>query len=213
MRNLCLLVADRHELMRQGLRALFRDSREFTVIGEALDGVAAIKRIEQDLPDVALVDLNLPAMNGLEVASYVAQHHLKTKVIVFSVHDDTIYALRALQAGARGYLLKDSDAEEIFFAVRQVGEGKLYVNPLFSNVLLDALLHPGEHPLPPGDGLTLREHQVLQMIAEGETNAQIALKLTISRRTVETHRANLMRKLCARSQAELMRLAITRGLV
>lgn len=213
MKNLRLLLADSHNLIRQCLCALLEAIPEFTIVGEAADGVSAVNLIEQELPDIALVDLNLPNMNGLDVIVSITQRAIKTDIIILSIHDDTVYALRALKNGARGYLLKDSELEEIVHAIRQVGDGKLYLNPLFANQVLDAWLRPADPPKPIESGLTLRERQVLQMISEGATNTKIATKLVISKRTVETHRANLMRKLNVKSQVELVRVAITRGIV
>lgn len=213
MKNLRLLLADSHNLMRQGLRALLDPFSEFAIVGEATDGITALGLIESLLPDIALVDLNLPSLSGLDLVAHITRQGIKTHVIIFSTHDDVIYAMRALKSGARGYLLKDSELEEIVDAFYQVGDGKLYLNPLFSNQVLDVWLHPADHLQPSENHLTLRERQVLQLIAEGSTNAKIAAQLCISKRTVETHRANLMRKLNVKSQAELVRVAITYGLV
>jgi two-component system, NarL family, response regulator NreC len=212
MEQLRLVLADSHNLMRQGLRALLETFPEFTIVGEVANGVAAVDLIECETPDVALIDFNLPDLNGLDVITQVKNRAIKTSIIIFSIHDDVVYARRALERGARSYLLKDSELEEIVYAIHRVAEGKLYLNPLFSNSVLDAMLHPNDY-LASQDGLTIRERQVLQMISDGVTNARIAALLVISKRTVETHRANVMRKLNVKSQAELVRVAIQQGLV
>jgi two-component system response regulator NreC len=173
----------------------------------------AVEIIERERPDVALMDIMMPNLNGLDATQQIKQRGIITRVIILSMHANSTYAVRALKSGAVGYLLKDADQEEIIEAIQIIMQGQRYITPHLSGKVLDALLMPNEHSADPVSQLTVRERQVLQMVAEGNTNNEIADKLVLSPRTVEVHRSRLMSKLEINSQAELVRFAIQHGLI
>ncbi len=208
-----IILADDHTIVRQGIRSLLEAIPEFEVIAEASDGIQAVELIGQEMPDIALMDIMMPNLNGLDATKQIVQRKLPTKIIILSMHANSAYAVRALRNGALGYVLKDADQNEIVAAIQAVMQDRRYISPQFSDEVISALITTGEQPEDLYEELTLRERQVLQMIAEGNTNKTIAEKLVLSTRTVEVHRANLMTKLKISSQAELVRFAIQRGLV
>jgi two-component system response regulator NreC len=212
MEDTRILLADDHTIVRQGLRLMLETHPGFRVIAEASDGIEAVDMIKQEKPDVVLMDIMMPNLNGLDATRQVMLSKTNTKIVILSMHANSTYAIRALKNGAVGYLHKDADEEEIFHVIERVMQGQLYIPPQLSGEILDALLQPNDS----GDAfdkLTARERQVLQMVAEGNTNNHIAEKLEISTRTVEVHRAKLMAKLKINSQAKLVRFAIQKGLV
>jgi two-component system response regulator NreC len=213
IRRIRILLADDHTLVRQGIRALLEAYQGFNVIAEATDGIQAVEIIERERPDVVLMDIMMPNLNGLDATKLVMQRKINTKIIILSMHANSTYAVRALKSGAVGYLLKDADQEEIVEAIQNVMQGQRYIAPQLSDKILDALLLPDESAGDPLNQLTARERQVLQMVAEGNTNHEIAEKLFLSTRTVEVHRSRLMGKLDINSQAELIRFAIQYGLI
>ena len=213
MKPIRILLADDHTLVRQGIRSLLEGQVGFVVIGEATDGIEAVDLIERENPDVALMDIMMPNLNGLDATKQVTQLKIATKIIILSMHANSTYAVRALKSGAAGYLLKDADQEEIFSAIQMVVRGQRYITPQLSGKILDALLQPEEHAGDPLSMLTVRERQVLQMVAEGNTNNEIAEKLVLSPRTIEVHRARLMAKLEINSQVDLVRFAIQHGVI
>ncbi|MBM3150773.1 MAG: response regulator transcription factor [Chloroflexi bacterium] len=213
MKTIRVLLADDHRLVRQGLRALLEARPGFIVVGEVADGAEAVELAEKEQPDVVLMDISMPNLNGLEATRQITQRKIETRIVILSMHASSSYAVRALKCGASGYILKDADQEEIIQAIQAVMQGRRYLSPAISNQVLEALLNPKDGSDDPYNALTTRERQVLQMIAEGNTNAAIAEKLFLSPRTVEVHRANMMHKLNIKSQAELVRFAIQRGLV
>jgi DNA-binding NarL/FixJ family response regulator len=199
--------------VRQGIRSLLESHPGFTVIGEVSDGAEAVEMADKQRPEVVLMDISMPNLNGLDATRQISERKLGTRVIILSMHNSSSYAVRALKSGADGYILKDADQEEIIQAIQTVMQGRRYLSPAISNQVLDVLLNPRNGSEDPFNSLTNRERQVLQMIAEGNTNAAVAEKLFLSPRTVEVHRANMMHKLNIKSQAELVRFAIQRGLV
>lgn len=213
MTPITILLADDHKLVRQGIRSLLESNPDFLVIAEVADGLEAVEIIEKRAPDIALMDVMMPNLNGLDAARIISQRKLATKVVILSMHANTTYAVRALRNGAVGYVLKDSDLSEIQEAIYAAHEGRPYLSPQLSANVLNSLLQFPDKADDDYSRLTVRERQVLQMIAEGMTNAAIAEKLVLSTRTVEAHRANLMRKLNINSHAELVRFAIQQGLV
>jgi two-component system, NarL family, response regulator NreC len=213
MSTITILLADDHRLVRQGIRSLLEGNPDFEVIGEVSDGLQALDAIEKNEPDVVLMDVMMPNLNGLDAARILSRRKVRTKVIMLSMYANSTYAVRALKSGAVGYVLKDSDLSEIEQAIYAAHEGRPYLSPQLSADVLNALVQYPDKADDDYAKLTVRERQVLQMIAEGMTNAAIAEKLVISTRTVEAHRANLMHKLNINSQAELVRFAVQQGLV
>ena len=213
MTHIKIILADDHKLVRQGLRSLLETQPGFEVIGEADDGQEALKLIETLSPDIALLDVMMPNMNGIETSKLVHQRGLKTRIIFLSMHANATYAVRALQSGALAYVLKDSDFQEILQAIENVMEGRRYLSAAIADEVFEMLLHADTGKDGSLDMLSPREREVLQLIAEGNTNAVIAEKLTLSVRTVESHRLNLMKKLRINSHADLVKFAIHQGLI
>ena len=212
MNNIRILLADDHTLVRQGVRALLDAHHGFSVIAEVSDGLEAVEMIEKEAPDVVLMDISMPNLNGLDATRQIMQGKTHPKIVILSMHANSTYAVRALKNGAVGYLLKDADAEEIVQVIEAVMQGQRYITPRLSGKLLEELLSPTD-PEDTFNKLTSRECQVLQMVAEGKTNNEIAQIIALSSRTVEVHRAKLMAKLKINNQAELVRYAIQRGMV
>ncbi len=208
-----IVLVDDHKLVRQGLRSLLESHPGFEVVGEASDGNAAIQLIEELSPDIAFMDVMMPSLNGIEAAKIAQQRGLKTKLIFLSMHTNSTYVVRSLQSGAMGYLLKDSDFSEILQAIQNAMEGKRYLSSSIANEVLEVLINADPGRSESLDVLSIREREVLQNIAEGNSNAAIAQKLAISVRTIESHRAHIMTKMRFHSQADLVRYAIQLGLI
>jgi two-component system, NarL family, response regulator NreC len=208
-----ILLADDHKLVRQGVRSLLALDARFQVVGEANDGQEALKMMETLLPEIAIMDVMMPNLNGIETARLAQQRGLKTRIIFLSMHTNATYAVRALQSGALGYVLKESDFSEIQRAIEHALEGKHYLSAAIADEVLEMLLQADKGKNDSLDVLSAREREVLQLIAEGNTNAAIAEKLFISVRTVEAHRAHIMSKLRLTSHADLVKFAINHGLV
>lgn len=212
-----IIIAEDHHLVRQGLRALLAAEPDLQIVGEAENGSQALRLAEQQLPEVMIVDLMMPGLNGLEVARSVGQRALPIKVIVLSMYDNEAYVAEALSSGAAAYVLKQSSAADLVEAVRMVMAGRRYLSPLLSERALEAYTQYIQQVKDSSqnlyDALTPREREVLHLAAEGYTNAKIAQRLAISSRTVEVHRANMMRKLGLRNQTDLIRFAIQRGIL
>ncbi|HZY87141.1 MAG TPA: response regulator transcription factor [Gemmataceae bacterium] len=207
-----LLLADDHQMVRQGLRALLARETDLRLVGEAAEGLEAVRLAERLRPDVLVLDLMMPGLNGLDVARQVARRAPETRVVILSMHAHEAYVLEALLAGAAGYVLKESSSDELVKAIRAVTAGQHYLSPPLSEEALGVYSRKtGSLPPDPYHTLTAREREVLQLTAEGHSGADIAERLYISPRTVETHRANLMRKLKVRNQKELIRYALQRG--
>jgi DNA-binding NarL/FixJ family response regulator len=211
---LTLLLADDHQIVRQGLRAILNNVADFRLVGEAADGPEAVRLAERLEPDVLLLDLMLPGLNGLEVARHLTRRPSRTRILILSMHANEAYVFEALRAGATGYVVKDSSADELVQAIRKTAQGVRYLSRSISETALSAYIEMAEgEPLDPIKTLTFREREVLQMTVEGHSAAEIAQRLFISRRTVETHRANMMRKLGVRNQRELTRCAVQNGIL
>ncbi len=212
--SVSILLADDHTILRQGLRALLSAEPDFNIVGEASDGLEAIKLAERLKPDVLVLDLMMPGLNGLEVTRQIRQRFPKTRVVILSMHAKEAYVLEALKNGANAYVLKDSQAMELVRAVREVITGRRYLSPPLSERAIEAYVQKTQtNNLDVYDTLTGREREVLQLAAEGNSNAEIGAKLSISPRTVEIHRANMMRKLNLHSQTDLIRFALQRGIL
>ncbi|MDO9303049.1 MAG: response regulator transcription factor [Anaerolineales bacterium] len=208
-----IILADDHKIVRQGMRSLLESHPGFEVIGEASDGEEALKLMESLSPDIAFMDVMMPNLNGIEAAKIARQRGLKTKLIFLSMHANSTYAVRALQSGALAYLLKDSDFTEILQAIQNVMEGRRYLSAAIADEVFETLLHVNVDKNDTLEVLSMREREILQLIAEGNTNVVIAEKLTLSVRTVEAHRAHIMTKMRFNSQSDLVRYAIQQGLI
>jgi two-component system, NarL family, response regulator NreC len=208
-----VLLADDHKLIRQGMKAMLSSQSDIHVIGEAADGNEALSMVESLKPDVVLLDVMMPNLNGIEVAYQIHQRGLKSRIVILSMHSNASYAVRALHNGALGYVIKDADFSEIIAAIRSASLGKRYLSNIIADEVLEMLLANEGEKSGSIDMLSAREREVLQLIAEGNTNSAIANKLTLSVRTVEAHRARIMAKLRINSHAELVRLAVQQGLV
>jgi len=212
--TISILLADDHQVVRVGLRALLEAEADFKVIGEATNGLEAKDLLERLRPDVLIIDMMMPQLNGLEVIRQVAQLSPQTRAIVLSMHSNEGYVLEALRHGAAGYVLKQSNMEELVKAVRTVMNGLAYLSLELSQRAIESYREKAENSFKDAyDTLTNREREVLQLAAEGRTNAEIAERLVISQRTVEMHRGNLMRKLNLNNQTELVRYALWRGIL
>lgn len=207
-----IALADDHNVMRQGLRSLLEAEPDFRVIGEAGDGREAIRLIGEFHPDVLVLDMVMPGMNGVEVIQQVRQ--FKTSVVVLSMFGTEGYVHKAMRAGARAYVLKQATANELVHAIREVVEGRRYLSRALSERAIDAYVKETlDGSLDPFLALTSREREVLQKIADGGTSKQLALELSVSPRTIEFHRANIMRKLGLHSQQELLRYCLRTGIL
>lgn len=209
-----ILIADDHEVVRLGLRRMLEAEVDMRVVGEAKNGLEVLPAVKRLRPDVLVLDLVMPGLNGVEVIRQVMEAAPETRIVVLSMHANEAYVVDSLRHGAGAYVLKGSDGALLVEAIRSVLGGKRYLSPPLSEGLLREYLEKTEGaPEDPFEALTGRERQVLQLAAEGHTNAVIAERLKISRRTVETHRGNLSRKLGLRSQSDLVRYALQRGIV
>lgn len=207
-----IIVADDHKLVRKGITALLANDKDLKLVGEAADGLEAVELTEKLKPDLLLLDLGLPRIHGLEVVRRVRANQ-KTQVIVVSMHSDEPYVAEALRAGASGYVLKDGSPEELFEAIGAVRRGDHFLSPAIRKTALFAAVGSSHRNDDPYQDLTKRERIVLQHAAEGCSNIEIGQKLFISCRTVESHRANLMRKLNLKCQTDLVRFAIRRKII
>ena len=209
-----IVLADDHTIVRQGLRLLLEAEPDFSVVGEASDGLEVADLVDRLRPDVLVLDLMMPGVSGLEVTRNVCQQFPETSVVILSMHADESYVLAALKNGAAAYVLKDAGADDLLQAVREVVQGRRYLSPPFSQVGIDTYTKRAEStPLDVYDTLTSREREVLHLTAEGYNSTDVAGVLSISPRTAEAHRANLMRKLGLHSQADLIRYALRRGII
>lgn len=204
-----IILADDHLIVRQGLRSIL-EQEAYTVLGEAGDGREAVRLAQELTPDVAVLDLAMPLLNGLDAAREITRVSPQTKTILLTMHTEDPYVMEAMRAGVKGYLLKTQAAQDLIRAVREVSRGAMYLSPGISRTVVEAFLAKSE--LPP-DPLTSREREVLQLIAEGKTTKEVAVILGVSVKTAESHRTRIMGKLDIHETASLVRYAIRRGLV
>lgn len=215
-RRVRILLADDHTLMRGGLRAMIQGLNEFDVVGEAPDGREAVRLSEELSPDLIVMDVGLPGLNGLEATRQILKQRPHARVLILSMHLNEEFVKQALEAGATGYVLKDAPVTELVAALRSVADGQTHLSPPISRIVIDDYVRRTRQESPVRtryDALTAREREVLQLIAEGKTNKEIARLLNVSVNTVETHRAHLLDKLDIHDLAGLIRYAIQKGLI
>jgi len=207
-----ILLVDDHKITRQGLRSLLENEQDMQVVAEAEEGRTAVRLAREMVPDVVIMDVSMPDLNGMEAARQIVGDCPDTKVIALSMHSDALFVTEMLKSGAAGYLLKDCAFEELARAIRTVAADKTYLSPSISGVVVNDYVHllsKGESV--DAEVLSSREREVLQLLAEGKSTKQIALRLHISAKTVETHRRQIMEKLDIHSVAELTKYAIRKG--
>lgn len=209
MRRLRIALADDHPIVLAGIRSLLQDTLDLEVIGHATDGLAALRLMIETNPDVAVIDISMPELNGIELAKCVARDCPAVRLVALTVHEDQAYLQQMLAAGARGYLLKRSAANELVRAVRAVATGGLFLDPAIAGKALGGLITQGVPE--PGTALSPREEDVLRHTAQGLSNKEIGSRLEISTKTVETYKARAVEKLALRSRSEIVRYAARRG--
>jgi DNA-binding NarL/FixJ family response regulator len=210
-------VVDDHSLMRAGIKALLNSFDAVTVVGEAGDGQIALKLIKELSPDVVLMDISMPVLNGLEVAARARKESPRTKIIFLSMHGGKEYVMRALEVGAAGYVLKDAETSELEFAIKSAVKGEVYLSPAVSAKMIEDFMFrktdESKNVPTPYEQLTSRQREILQLLAEGYTAKQIAEKTKLSINTVETHRTNIMNRLNIHDVAGLTRYAMAKGII
>lgn len=204
-----ILLAEDHVIVRECLRG-YLDREGFATVGEATDGQEAVQLAEKFHPDVAILDLAMPVLNGLDAARQILRISPRTRIVLLTMYTEEHYVIEALRAGVTGYVLKNQVASDLVQAVREVVHGSIYLSPRISHAVVDAYLGRRNYP---ADPLTPREREILQLIAEGKTTKEIATILGISVKTADSHRSNMMEKLDLHEIASLVRYAIRRGLV
>ena len=208
-----IVLADDHAMFRHGIKNILEEAEGLEVVGEAGDGLKLLELLKKETPDMVVLDISMPNLRGLEATREIKMISPDLKVLILTMHNDREYVSYAISAGAEGYLLKEEDDTELFAAVEKIRQGGHYISPLLSGELTYELIqtsHKGQAKQPP-EPLTVREREVLKLIAEGISNKEIADVLYISTRTVEHHRANIMRKLNIRKTANLVKYAIRKG--
>ena len=210
-----IVLADDHTILRNGLRLVLERQPDFAVVAEAANGREAIEAVTRETPDVVVLDIGMPILNGIEAAKRISAEQPQTAIVILSMHSDEAYILRALKAGARAYLLKDSAESDMIQAIRAVRAGKAFFSPAVSRVLADDYVRQVKQKgaEDPYDLLTARERELLQLIAELKSTKDIAALLSLSPHTVDTHRGNLMQKLNVHSIPELILYAVRKGVI
>jgi two-component system, NarL family, response regulator NreC len=215
MKKLRILLADDHIVMRSGLRALLERQPNLEVVGETENGRQAVEFAESLKPDVVVMDVGMPVLNGIEATKMIVTTHPTTAVVILSMHADESYVMRALKAGARGYLLKDSAPADLLGAIQAVSQNKSFFSPKVSRILAEDYIRvlKQKGAVDSYDLLTSREREVLQLLAEGKANKEVAAALNISPYTVETHRGHILEKLNLHNPAELILYAVRKGII
>lgn len=209
-----VLLADDHRILREGIRALIEDQGDMEVVAEAEDGQATVKMVAQLQPDVVVMDIAMPLLNGLEATRQIRRDFPQVKVLILTMHENEEYIRQVLAAGALGYVLKDAAARDLLGAIRTVYQGEAVLSPAITRLVIEDYLRWGDiRPEDATDGLTAREREILQLIAEGYTNKEIAGILSLSVKTVQSHRTNLMNKLDLHDRGELIKYAIQKKII
>ena len=214
MNPIKVLLADDHDVVRKGMKMLLEDEEGVLVIGEAADGAEAIEKVKALMPDVVILDLTMPKMTGIEAAAVISQEYPSVKILIFSMHNNREYIINSVENGASGYLLKDTGKDELLRALTVVSEGRKYFPPEISEVIIDELLAKNLSGGAPTESkpifqkITPKERQILDLIVQGYNSREIADKLFLSIRTVDNHRANMMKKTKAKNTADLVKMAI-----
>lgn len=215
MKKIRIVLADDHQLIRSGLRVLLERQPDLSVVAEAKDGREAVAAVQSLKPDVLVIDIGMQNLNGIEAARQLTESHSDAAIVFLSMHSDESYVLRALKAGARGYLLKDSAEADLIRAIHAVAGGKSFFSPAVSKVLLDDYMRKLQRSGAEDayDLLTPREREILQLLVEGKSNKDVANMLNLSVYTVETHRSNIMQKLNLKGVPELILYAVRKGII
>jgi RNA polymerase sigma factor (sigma-70 family) len=215
MAELRLLIGDDHTLFRHGLRRILEDRQDWELVAEADDGRAAVRKAVALKPDVAILDIGMPQLNGIDATRQIVRKVPSVRVLILSMHSDETYVTRALNAGATGYILKDSAGKDLLRAVAAVAEGRSFFSPAVSKLMLDDFVRRAAKTEVADryESLSDREREILQLVAEGRSNKEVAALLEISAATVETHRARILQKLDVHNTAELVLFAVRRGVI
>ncbi|MBO9699333.1 MAG: response regulator transcription factor [Sporocytophaga sp.] len=213
-----ILLVDDHGIVRDGIKATLSSEKNIKIIGEASNGIEAIEQVKKLTPDVVIMDISMPEMNGIEATAIISDRYPNTKTLVLSMHDNEDYILKSIESGAYGYLLKDTGKEEFIKAITTISKGDKYFSTPVSSIIAEGYLQKIKKGSAPDDdsddfGLTKREKGILKMIINGNSNREIADSFTISIRTIETHRFNIMKKLKVKNAAELVKLALENKIV
>jgi two-component system response regulator NreC len=217
MKKIRILLADDHSVVRSGLRSIFKTNKDFNVIGEAANGVDALRLASRLKPDIVILDVSMPKMNGIEAARAIKEKLPETKILILTVQEKEEYVYEMIRAGASGYVLKDAEKSEIFKAVRAVASGDQFFSPHISELIIDYFVRRKKDadvkPASTKKNLTKREMEIMRLIAQGSSSREIAAKLFLSASTINTHRANLMQKLNIHDTAGLVRFALQQGIL
>lgn len=215
MSKLRILLADDHTLVRQGIRKILEEQPEWTVVDEAHDGREAVQKVLASTPDVVVMDIGMPLLSGIEATRQIIRRAPQVRVLIVSMHAEEAYVVQAVEAGAQGYLLKDSADSDLVHAVTAVAGGKSFFSPTVASVMLDDYRRhlTGKGIVDRYESLTEREREIFQLVAEGRSNKEVADLLCLSATTVETHRAHILQKLDVHNTAELVLYAVRRGVI
>ncbi len=215
MKTIKVILADDHSIVRNGIKSTLSDAKNIKVIGEASNGLEAIEAVKKLQPDVVVMDISMPEMNGIEAVAQISKKFPDVHCLILSMHDREEYVFKSIESGALGYLLKDTTKEDFIKAIETVGRGEKYFSTSISNVLVSGDLQKVKNPdqQESESVLTRREKGILKMIVNGKNNREIADELDISIRTIETHRANIMKKLQVKNAVELVRVALEEKIV